>query len=1445
MADTNSNGRNVIIFVADGLRNVSVNPIDTPTLYSIRQQGVNFTNSHSLFPTFTTPNASAIATGHYLGDTGDFSNTVYTGFPTPNANGSVTPFIENDAVLGDIDEKFPGNNFLDEESLLAYARAQGFNTAAIGKLGPVAIQDVTQVNREDGTAGTIPTPETVIIDDRTGAAASTTTGSPQAVPLDPNIVARLTAAGLPTTTPGRGANGSSGNNTTPGTTVANVDQQKFFIDATTKAVLPKFQEDGKPFALVYWSRDPDGSQHNQGDSLNSLTPGINGPTSKAGVKNADDNLKQLLDYLKSTGLDKTTDIFITSDHGFSTISRQLIDNQGTKTNSYAATQTYSDVNSGFLPVGFVAIDLAHDLGLPLYDPDNNTITPLNIKDIEYGAVDATKGQHPKSGNGVIGGTGKVINGQLDPSTKVIVAANGGSDLIYLPNGDAATAKQVVDLLSQKDYISGIFVDDAYGKIPGALPLSTIGLKGDAQTPTPAIVINFKTFSTDPNNPNNPQAEVEIADTALQQGQGMHGSFGRGDTFNNMEAIGPDFKAGYVDSAPISNADVAPTLAKILGLNIPSNGDLKGRAITEALVGGPDTVAYNKGTLTSEAAANGQATILNYQTVGDTKYFTAAGFGDRTVGLNAKPAFSGVAAGDATANSAILWTRTFDATTNQGISTNLKLEVSTDPNFTTFLSYAGTTNPNRDYTLKVDATGLKSGTRYYYRFEATPGDFSAIGTFKTAPDPTAQVPVRFGFSGDADGLMRPYISTQNFPQLNLDYFVFLGDTIYETASNGSPAAGDAVANPTQALADYHRKYLENIQPVSKGGFASLETMFTSQGNYTVIDNHELGNKQLINGGAPSLLANTSGNGSNNSAYDANTTGTFINDTTGFKTLEQAYSDYEPIRERIISAPNDPRTDGTQQLYLAQQWGKNVIYVNTDTRSYRDVRLKQADGTTDDTGSRADNPNRTLLGATQLTWLKQTLLDAQKNGTTWKFVSVSDPIDQIGAIGSGADGGKSWIGGYRAERNDLLKFIADNGIKNVVFLATDDHQNRINELTYLDNINDPTSVKILPNALSIVDGPLGATGPDVITDHSFSNIKSLADTLAATQIAAKVNPIGLDPNFPGLKNVVREGDPNADTLRQPIDFYSPDTFNYTTFDISADGKTLNVNVQGINSYAKNTFPEPSAANPVRSLLSFSLDAALPPDIQFGSSNSDNVTPKTGQILFTGDGADTVDSTNSNTIITGNGDDTVFAGSNSTVYSGDGNDQVFVGVNGPANNTTVDGGTGNDQITVVEAKGSNSLFGSAGSDSLQVVEGSGQLLFGGSGNDTITSNGNNNRLYGGSGDDKLFSNVNDSLFGGDGDDVLFAGNKGGNRLTGGAGADSFWIANASLPASKNIVTDFTPGIDAIGIGGITGVTKFSDLTLLQQGNDTLVKAANTELASLLGITSTTLTANNFAFA
>src|SRR5580693_9615197 len=84
---------NVIIFVADGLRYGSVEPGNMPNMARLKSQGVDFTNSHSLYPTVTTVNASAIATGHGIGDTGDFGNTLYVGTPMVSLKGSTLGFL--------------------------------------------------------------------------------------------------------------------------------------------------------------------------------------------------------------------------------------------------------------------------------------------------------------------------------------------------------------------------------------------------------------------------------------------------------------------------------------------------------------------------------------------------------------------------------------------------------------------------------------------------------------------------------------------------------------------------------------------------------------------------------------------------------------------------------------------------------------------------------------------------------------------------------------------------------------------------------------------------------------------------------------------------------------------------------------------------------------------------------------------------------------------------------------------------------------------------------------------------------------------------------------------------------------------------------------------------------------------------------------------------------
>jgi hypothetical protein len=574
---------NVVLFIADGLRFRMVDDRTAPTMASIAREGVSLRNSHALFPTFTTANASGMATGHMLGDTGDFSNTIYAGFQVPGAGNTLTPFLESDAVLGDVDVHFSGN-YLDEATILKLARDKGYSTASIGKIGPALIFDPTERSGE----------QTVLVDDATG--------TPKGIPLSADVTTRLQAASLPIIAPTRGANGSPGSIAKPGTLTPNAIQQDYFAAVATRVVLPMFKERNKPFVLVFWSRDPDGTQHNQGDSLNTLVPGINGPTSLAAIRNADDDLARLRSALDELGLLDTTDIIATSDHGFSTISKESQTSPTIKTK-------FSDALPGHLPLGFIALDLAHALSMPLIDPDDG-----------YKAI--ADGEHTKNGNGLIGGD--------KDRPKVVVAANGGSDLIYIPDGDKAIAKRVVDALLAQDYVSGLFVDSKLGKFPGTLTLDDIALEGSAITPHPAIAVNFRSFDTVCGEL--VRCTVEVADTVLQQGQGMHGSFSRADTWNFMAMQGPDFKSQFVDPAPASNADLGRTIAQLMRLDVADKGKLLGRVLSEAMPGGAVPEVSSR-VVTSDPAANGLATVLDMQMVGSTRYFDAAGFPGRTVGLS--------------------------------------------------------------------------------------------------------------------------------------------------------------------------------------------------------------------------------------------------------------------------------------------------------------------------------------------------------------------------------------------------------------------------------------------------------------------------------------------------------------------------------------------------------------------------------------------------------------------------------------------------------------------------------------------------------------------------------------------------------------------------------------------------------------------------------------------
>jgi arylsulfatase A-like enzyme len=580
-APTPSRGRNVIVFVADGLRYGSVTQQSAPTMWRVQHEGVDFQNSHSIYPTLTTANASAIATGHYLGDTGDYANTLYLGYPVAAHHNATLTFLEDDAILHDVKAHF-GADYLGQTTLMQAARTHGMTTVVMGKVGPAAIQDLGALDNQ-----------AILIDDAVGHPANGE-GMPTGAPaLDPKLADEIAKA--------------TGQTQAPLTNVPNVDQQKYLSTAAAKVVLPYLKSRGKPFAMLFWSRDPDASQHGQQDSLGATSPGINGPTSLAAIANADATLKTLLDALQALGLANSTDVFVTADHGFTTIVKSEPSSTGEPLPAH-------------LPPGFLAFSVSQWLEMNLYDPD-------------VGNAQMEPGEHPSRGDGIIG---------TDPDhPAAVVAANGGTDLLWFPDASArAHAKVVFDQLIQQPYVSGIFVNDQLmdqgnaQDFAGALRTSDVALLGSSHVPPPSMVVNFRSYPIKDCSLGALQCAAEIADTNLVAGQGMHGSFSRAETRNFMAATGPDFKAHFADTAPISNADITPTLAHVLGLSLPKHGDLEGRVIAEALKGGKAPVVSRK-VLKSQPGPGGVQTMVEMQLVGRTRYFDAGGFAGRTVGLDGR------------------------------------------------------------------------------------------------------------------------------------------------------------------------------------------------------------------------------------------------------------------------------------------------------------------------------------------------------------------------------------------------------------------------------------------------------------------------------------------------------------------------------------------------------------------------------------------------------------------------------------------------------------------------------------------------------------------------------------------------------------------------------------------------------------------------------------------
>ena len=173
--------------------------------------------------------------------------------------------------------------------------------------------------------------------------------------------------------------------------------------------------------------------------------------------------------------------------------------------------------------------------------------------------------------------------------------------------------------------------------------------------------------------------------------------------------------------------------------------------------------------------------------------------------------------------------------------------------------------------------------------------------------------------------------------------------------------------------------------------------------------------------------------------------------------------------------------------------------------------------------------------------------------------------------------------------------------------------------------------------------------------------------------------------------------------------------------------------------------------------------------------------GDVLFTGAGADQVDiallSGSANQIFTGSGQDVIYAGSRDVITGGGGDDAIWA------------------------------------------LDGDGNRLSGGLGNDTFIIGSADNRALGGAGNDKF--------------SILEAA--GSNHLNGGGGTDQFWLISGAgdLPAAKQFVIDFKPGEDMVGLQGVG----FSSLSFIQMGADTLLKVAGVEVGHFTNLSAASL--------
>jgi alkaline phosphatase D len=357
----------------------------------------------------------------------------------------------------------------------------------------------------------------------------------------------------------------------------------------------------------------------------------------------------------------------------------------------------------------------------------------------------------------------------------------------------------------------------------------------------------------------------------------------------------------------------------------------------------------------------------------------------------KPFYHGVASGDPLHDRVIIWTRVTPADSLPTI--DVQWQVAHDEAFSSMVaSNTFTTSPARDYTVKIDVTGLEPDRIYFYRFNAF-GKTSEVGRTKTTPA-TAKDSLTFAVVSCSNWEFGYFNAYSRIAEKELDAVLHLGDYIYEYATGkyGDTTIGRFNLPPYEILSlqDYRTRHAQ--YRLDQG----LRTVGKTHPFITIWDDHEFANNAYKQGAQN---------------HQPEQEGDFAMRKAAAK---QAYYEWIPIREG-------------EKLYRSFSYGTLAQLIMLDERI--EGREVPPDTIT------AAASVRTMLGNNQLEWFEKEL----KTASTWKVIGNQVIFSDIllrAVYPKMPRNLDSWDG-YQAEKKKIKEYILQNKINNVIFLTGDTH------------------------------------------------------------------------------------------------------------------------------------------------------------------------------------------------------------------------------------------------------------------------------------------------------------------------------------------------------------------------------------------------------------------------